>query len=79
MQTRPPPPSEVVKFFLWKMRNVLNRMKNEMKKISDCYFSSYGWKFIENWGDFEYKNDHNQRGFKYRDGDKEDFIQNIAL
>ena len=35
MQT---PPSEVARF-LWKMRNVLKRMKNQ---FSDFYFLSYG-------------------------------------
>ena len=31
------------------------------KKFYDFYFSSYGRKFIENWGNFEYKNDHNSK------------------
>ena len=32
-----------------------------IKKFYDFYFSSYRWKFIENWGHFEYENDNNFR------------------
>ena len=40
--TQTPLPSEMVRF-LWKMRNMLNRMKIEVKIFCDFYFSSYGW------------------------------------
>ena len=46
-------PSEVA-IFIWKMRNVLKRMKNH---ISDFYFSSYS-ENSSKIGNFEYKNDH---------------------
>ena len=42
--------SKVFKF-TWKMRNRLNREKNQISDFSDFYFSSYREKFIENWGD----------------------------
>ena len=43
------------------MWNVLNRVGKIIKKFYDFYFSSYGCKFIENWGHFEYKNDNNSK------------------
>ena len=36
-----PLPQELVRF-LWKMWNLLNRMKNEIHFFGDFYFSSYG-------------------------------------
>ena len=48
------------------MRNVLYRMKNQ---FSDFYFSSYREKLIENWGDFEFKNDHNSKIKKWEKSD----------
>ena len=54
------------------MPNVLNRMKNEVKKICNFYFSSYGWKYIENWPYLKYKNYHNSKN-KYRKNLKHDF------
>ena len=33
--------SQIKDMDLWMVRNVLNRMRNEMKKCSDFYFSSY--------------------------------------
>ena len=74
-----PPPSEVVRF-LWKMRNVLKRMKNDINFFSNFYFSSYGWKFIKNWGNFEYKYDLNSKnknltfGFSFYSADSRCFI-----
>ena len=49
--TEPPPPSVVVET-LWKVRSVLNRTGNIIKKFSDFYFSIYhrklGWFFHKN-------------------------------
>ena len=61
MQTPPSSPLEVFNI-LWKMRHVLYKMgKNNKKTFFYFYLSSYGWKLIENWGHFEYKNDHNSK------------------
>ena len=57
MQTASPPQKWSV--FLWKIRNVLNRMEEEIKKKCDFYSSVYGWKLIENRPYFGYKNDNN--------------------
>ena len=46
MQIPPPPPSVLIRF-LWMMRNVLKRMKNQ---FFDFYFSNHRENFIENWG-----------------------------
>ena len=43
------------------MWNVLIKVGKIIKKFYDFYFSSCGWKFIENWGHFEYKNDNNSK------------------
>ena len=49
-----PPPSEVLEM-LWKTVNELYSMGKIILKLYNSYFSSYGWKFIENLGHFEYK------------------------
>ena len=63
---RPPPlKSGGLKKWLWMVRSVLNRTGKIIQKFYDFYFSSYGWKFIENWGYIEYKNDHNSKKSAY--------------
>ena len=35
-----------VAIFAWKMRTVLNRMKNQFSDFSHFYFLSYGWLYL---------------------------------
>ena len=62
-----PSPSVLIRFS-WMMGSVLYSMGKIMKKFSDFYFSSYGWKLVENFGNFKCKNDHNSKNKNHKFG-----------
>ena len=46
LNLNPPHPLELLPFS-WKMRTVLNRMKNQFFDLCDFYFLSYGWLYLQ--------------------------------